>query len=96
MLMDEIHHKKNVIEQLTHECGGEHIRVFGSVARGEEDSDSDIDFLVSFPQGYDLFKQRILLAEKLQQLLNRRIDLVPEHELSPYLREQVLAEAVEL
>jgi len=96
MLMDDIHDKKKAIEQLTHECGGEHIRVFGSVARGEEESDSDIDFLVRFPRGYDLFKQRIPLTEKLQQLLNRRIDLVPEHELSPYLREQVLAEAVEL
>ncbi len=41
--------------------------VFGSVARGEETSHSDIDFLVQFPQGYDVFKQRMPLANQLQE-----------------------------
>jgi predicted nucleotidyltransferase len=96
MLLDEIHHKKTDIEHLASEYGVLRIRVFGSVARGEEKSDSDIDFLVDFPRGYDLFRQRIPLAEKLQQLFNRSVDLIPEHELSPYLRDQILTEAVEL
>ena len=39
-----------------------HIRVFGSAARGEDRPDSDIDFLVEFPTGYDLFAQRLPLA----------------------------------
>jgi len=96
MLLDEIHHKKTDIEHLAHEYGVLRVRVFGSVARGEEKRDSDIDFLVDFPRGYDLFKQRIPFAEKLQQLFKRSVDLIPEHELNPYLRDRILSEAVEL
>jgi len=58
--------------------------------------DSDIDILVEFPRGYDLFSQRLPLAERLAQPLNRHVDLVPEHELNRHIREQVLSEAVEL
>ena len=96
MLLDEIHQKKSDIEHLAHEYGVLRVRVFGSVARGEENSESDIDFLVELPRGYDLFKQRMPFTEQLQQLLKRSVDLVPEHELSPYLRDRILAEAIEL
>lgn len=72
------------------------MRVFGSVARREETADSDIDFLVDFPKGYDLFLQRLPLTEQLKTMLNRNVDLIPEHELNPHMREQVLAEAIEL
>jgi len=96
MLIDEVHQKKTAIERLASEYGGKNIRVFGSVVRGEDKRDSDIDLLVDFPAGYDLFRQRMPLTEKLQQLLKRRVDLIPEHELNPHLREQILSEAVEL
>jgi predicted nucleotidyltransferase len=43
--------------------------MFGSVARQEENVGSDIDFLVDFPRGYDLFTQRLPLTEKLVELL---------------------------
>lgn len=96
MLLNEIHKQKHAIETLAKQYGALSIRLFGSVARGEEKEDSDIDFLVQFPQGYDLFKQRIPLAQNLQQLLKRKIDLIPEHELNQHLRDTILAEAVEL
>ncbi len=48
------------------------------------------------PRGYDLFKQRMALTESLRQLLHRPVDLIPEHEISPHLRERVLKEAVAL
>jgi predicted nucleotidyltransferase len=70
--------------------------VFGSVARGEERPDSDVDFLVDFPRGYDLFSQRLSLAERLADLLHRRVDLVSEHELNHHIRDQVFKEAVDL
>ena len=82
--------------QVRRQYGARRIRVFGSVARGEERSDSDIDFLVDFPRGYDLFAQRLPLAERLTQITGRRLDLIPEHELSRHLRDAVLKEAVEL
>ncbi len=76
--------------------GTRRIGVFGSVARGEETPDSDVDFLVDFPKGYDMFGQRLLLAEKLAELIGRRVDLVPEHELNAHMRDRVLREAREL
>lgn len=76
--------------------GARRIRVFGSVARGEESADSDIDFLVDFPAGYDLFTQRMPLAERLAEITGRKVDLIPEHELNRHLRPYVLAEAVDL
>lgn len=96
MLLDELRSKKDIIEALGGQYGARHIRVFGSVARGEERPDSDVDFLVDFPCGYDLFTQRLPLTERLADLLHRRVELVPEHELNRHIREQVLKEAVEL
>lgn len=96
MLLDELHAKKRFIETLSREFGAKRIRVFGSVARGEETLDSDIDFLVDFPCGYDLFRQRLPLADRLKEVLGREVELIPEHELNPYMRESILAEAIEL
>ena len=96
MLLDDLRVQKEPIISLGHQYGAKHIRVFGSVARCEEEPDSDIDFLVEFPRGYDLFNQRLPLAERLTSLLKRRVDLVPEHELNRHIREQVLREAIEL
>jgi predicted nucleotidyltransferase len=96
MLIDEILAKRAPILELGERFGARHIRIFGSVARGEERIDSDVDFLVEFPRGYDLFTQRLPLAEHLSCLLNRQVDVVPEHELNRHIRQQVLQEAVEL
>ncbi|MES9900576.1 MAG: nucleotidyltransferase family protein [Sedimenticola sp.] len=96
MLLDELHARKEAIAALGRQFGARHIRVFGSVARGEERPDSDVDILVDFPRGYDLFTQRLPLAERLAELLKRRVELVPEHELNRHIRDHVLEEAVEL
>lgn len=96
MLLTELRAQKGAITKLGNLYGARRIRVFGSVARGEDKPDSDVDFLVDFPRGYDLFAQRLPLAERLAELLHRRVELVPEHELNRHIRDQVLDEAVEL
>ncbi len=96
MLLDELHDKKEVIEALGRQYGARNIRVFGSVARREDLPDSDVDFLVEFSQGYDLFTQRLPFTDRLAELLHRKVDVVPEHELSPHLRTYVMQEAVTL
>lgn len=96
MLLDEIHAKRSAIIALGSHFGARHIRVFGSVARREERPDSDVDILVDFPRGYDLFAQRLPLTERLAELIKRRVELIPEHELNRHIREQVLKEAIEL
>lgn len=96
MLLDEVRARKDDISMLGHRFGARRIRVFGSVARGEEGLDSDIDFLVDFPRGYDLFAQHLPLADRLASLFQRSVEVVPEHELNRYIRERVLREAVDL
>ena len=96
MLLDELHAQRQAIQALSRQYGARRIRVFGSVARREDRIDSDIDFLVDFSPGYDLFAQRLPLTDQLAQLLQRRVEVIPEHELSRHIREQVLREVVEL
>jgi len=70
------------------------LSLFGSVLRGEERPDSDIDFLVEFHS--DRLPTLIELAameRELSELLNRPVDLRTAEDLSRYFREQVLAEA---
>jgi predicted nucleotidyltransferase len=94
MLLNQLRQMNTHLNSLAAQCGASRLRVFGSVARGEETPDSDVDFLVEFPRGYDLLTQRMPLAQALGDLLQRKVDLVPEHELNPHIRAQVLAEAV--
>ena len=94
MLLRELQEIKHTLNMITAQFGATRLRVFGSVARGEETADSDVDFLVELPRGYDLFSQRMPLTQKLSDLLNRRVELIPEHELNPHMRKKILAEAV--
>ncbi|MEJ7139365.1 nucleotidyltransferase family protein [Amphibiibacter pelophylacis] len=96
MLLDQIRRLKPSLQQLAAQHGAKRLRVFGSVARGEETPDSDVDFLVQLAPGYDLFSQRISLTQALSGLLQRNVDLVPEHELNPFIRDKVLTEAIDL
>jgi uncharacterized protein len=71
------------------------VRVFGSVARGNNTPASDVDLLVTARPGCSLFDLGGLL-EDLQDLLGCRVDLVTGDGLKPRLRERVLREAVPL
>lgn len=92
-LLTQLHNKKHNILSLAEKYGAKNIRVFGSVARGEDQVNSDVDFLVSFQPGYDLFAQRMPLQNELEKLIGRKIDLVVEHELNMHIRDAVLIEA---
>lgn len=96
MLLESLHRQRTAIDAMARRYGARRIRVFGSVARGEEKQESDVDFLVDLPAGYDLFTQRLPLAEGLSELVGRKVDLVPEHELNRHMREQILSEALDL
>jgi hypothetical protein len=71
------------------------VRVYGSVARGDSDEQSDVDFLVDLEPGRSLFDLGGLLIA-LEGLLGRPVDVVTEKGLRPRIREQVRASAVEL
>lgn len=96
MLLEQLRSQRDAILALSQKYGASHLRVFGSVARGEEQPESDIDILVSFPHGYDLFAQRLPLTEHLSKLIGRPVDLLPEHELNRHIRDHILATAIAL
>ena len=75
--------------------GAKNVRVFGSVARGDNDPASDIDFLVDLEPGRTLFDLSGLLID-LETLLEQKVDVVTERGLRPRVRERVLAEAIPL
>jgi uncharacterized protein len=87
--------KRDEILRLAAQHGARNLRVFGSVARGEAGSESDVDFLVDLAPGYGLFDLGGLLMD-LQELLGRSVDVLTESGLHWYIRERVLQEAVPL
>jgi len=68
------------------------IRVFGSAARGDDTTQSDIDFLIEMEPGRSLFDMGGLLMD-LETLLGCKVDIVTEKSLHWYIRERVLSEA---
>jgi uncharacterized protein len=75
--------------------GAHNVRMFGSVARGGADEQSDIDLLVDMEPGRTLLDLGGLLMDR-QALLGQNVDVVTERGLKPRIRERVLAEAVAL
>jgi uncharacterized protein len=73
--------------------GATNVRVFGSVARGDADVASDVDFLVDFEPGRSLLDLASLLVD-LEDLLGHPVDVVTEPGLKARIRQRVLAEAV--
>ena len=72
--------------------GARHVRLFGSVVRGQAGPDSDIDFLVDLDHGRSLLDLGGLLMD-LQALLGRKVDIVTPAGLRHTVRESVLKEA---
>ncbi|SDK00116.1 nucleotidyltransferase family protein [Natronincola ferrireducens] len=87
-------HKKQ-INSIADKYGVVSIKVFGSVARGEEKSDSDIDLLVKLEEGRSLF-DLIGFKNDLEYLLKRKVDVVTEESLHWTLKDQVSNEVVEI
>lgn len=73
--------------------GATNVRVFGSVARGDADAASDVDFLVDFEPGRSLLDLASLLVD-LEDLLGHPVDVVTEPGLKARIRQRVLGEAV--
>lgn len=80
------------IRQIAAAHGLGNVRVFGSVARGEEMADSDVDLLVDVAPGVGLIELGRCQSE-LEALLGARVDLVPAADLKPGVAGEVLAEA---
>ncbi|MGH8063695.1 MAG: nucleotidyltransferase family protein [Candidatus Entotheonellia bacterium] len=77
-------------------CRRHHIRklaVFGSVLHGDSRPDSDLDVLVEFEPSHVPGLAFFSMEQELSELLGRKVDLNTPQFLSPYFRDEVLAEA---
>ena len=83
------------ILRLAAEHGAHNVRLFGSVARGEAGPDSDVDFLVTMEKGRSLL-DLVGFWQDVEDLLGRKVDVISDGGVSPYLRERILSEAVPL
>ena len=84
-------HREEILA-LAERHGMRDVRVFGSMARGDADDSSDVDLLVSLRPGQSGLDLAALLTD-VQELLNRRVDVVTELALHPEMRDRVLREA---
>ena len=93
--LDALREKREEIIEIAARHGALKIRVFGSVARGDVSSDSDVDFLVAFEEGRSLFDLGGFIAD-VEELLQCKVDVVSERGLRPRFKDRVLQEAVSL
>ena len=91
----QVFERREEIRRIAARHGAGNVRLFGSVARGDDTEKSDVDLLLDvvgettpwFPGG---------LAVELEGMLGRRVHVVIQRSLSPLIRDSVLSEAVPL
>ena len=88
-----LQNKREAIIQIAAKHGAFNVRIFGSVARGDETENSDIDFLIDYDRSKisPWFPGGLLMD--LEELLECQVDIVTDKGLSPLIRDRVLHEA---
>ncbi|MBD2392684.1 nucleotidyltransferase family protein [Cyanobacterium aponinum FACHB-4101] len=96
MNLELLKEKREEIIKIASKHGAYNVRVFGSVARGEADEKSDIDFLID----YDINKITpwfpVGLIHDLQDFLGKKVDVVTASGLKERIKERVFQEAISL
>jgi hypothetical protein len=97
-MVTPVREKRDVLQRLAGEArrikahGVRRLGLFGSFVRSEQTSDSDVDMLVEFHSGQKTFDNFMSLADLLEDVLKRRVELVTTEALSPYLGPRILAD----
>jgi predicted nucleotidyltransferase len=92
---DILRDRRDEIFRIASGHGGRDLKVFGSWARGEARPGSDIDILLKLDPGRSLL-DLIAIEQDLEDLLGCKVDVLTEASISPYIREQVLKDAVSI
>lgn len=93
--LDTLATKRAAIIEIAGRHGAGNVYLFGSVVRGEDTEQSDVDMLVTLEPGRSLLDHAALKLE-MEQLLGRPVDVATERGLKPKFRERILREAVPL
>ena len=88
--------KREDILKLADEYEFKNITIFGSVARGEEIEESDIDIAVSSDSIDKYIGRRICFQDDLSEMFNKKVDVSAEENLMPIIKKRVLKEGIKL
>jgi len=91
--LDEVRARRNEIYAIASRYGVSNIRVFGSVARGEADDDSDLDLLIDVAEGHGLFAMAGFAVD-VEELMGVFTQVATVAGLKPRIRDRVVAQAV--
>jgi uncharacterized protein len=87
--------KRQQILDIAARHGASNVRVIGSYARGEQSAESDLDLLIDLEPGRSLI-DHVAIAQDLEDLLGRPVDVIEAHALHALIRDRVVQEAVPL
>lgn len=91
-LRQQLHDRRDALTAIAARHGVSGIRLFGSVARGEDTPDSDIDLLIDLDETRG-FQDYLSFVEEVEGLLGRRVEVVIDRSLSRHFRPYIEAEA---
>ena len=95
MKIKELKEKREQILAIAQRYGAQRIQLFGSSARGESGRESDVDFLIELEPGRTLL-DIIAMKQDLEDLLQRKVDVLTKGAVSPYLRDEIVSQAISL
>lgn len=90
-----LRHRRRAVIETAARRGARNVRVFGSVARGQDTDGSDIDMLVDLDAGVGLVSLA-RMGRELSELLGAKVDVVPADMIKPSIRDDVMDEAIGL
>ncbi len=76
--------------------GISHVYLFGSVARGEADEKSDVDLFYDYDSAHFGFREFMRIRELVPEIIGRRVDVMPRNGIHPLIKDEVVAEAVQV
>jgi uncharacterized protein len=91
-MTQDVERNRNAILDVAARHGARNVRVFGSVARGDDKPESDLDLLVEMERDRSLL-DLLALEQELEALLHRPVDVLTEESLAPSIRHRIAAEA---
>jgi predicted nucleotidyltransferase len=96
--MEAVHDKNQVFERVREhraairQFGAARLGLFGSFVRGQQKADSDVDFMVEFETGKKTLRNFLGLADYLEAVLNRKVDLLTWEGVAGFVQKHVVTE----
>ena len=85
---------EHAVPTIRTQFGVRKIGIFGSFARGEQTGTSDVDVLVELAEGYATLRNFVRLADHLEALFGRNVDLITTEGVDKYIRPRIMREVI--